>query len=125
MASNRTISGIFLGSTGGSLMNRAKLETPLTLMAATPPLVACLWTKFARADWISASLLSPALDSTFSCSMTSKSSMRSPASSRTSLIAFRARLPMSMPQAKRALAIPTPVLTIVPEERRTGCCAAA
>ncbi len=42
MASNLTISAILLGSTGGSLMNRAKLACPLTPIATAPPLAAVL-----------------------------------------------------------------------------------
>ena len=45
-------------------MNRAKLDCPLTPTATAPPLIGCRWTKLARAVWISASRLSPALERT-------------------------------------------------------------
>src|SRR5688572_30591818 len=105
MASNLTISGIFLGSTGGSLMKRAKLDWPLTLTPTAEPLVWWRSMKFASAVRSMPSLLSPATERICSCSMISKSSIRKRSPSRTSFTALRARLPRSIPQAERALAM--------------------
>ena len=100
-------------------MNRAKLCWPLTLTPTTDPFVSWRSMKWARAVCRSDSLLSPATERICSCSMISKSSILNRSPSLTSLIAFNARFPMSIPQADLALGVVMDTGTIAGLQRES------